>query len=165
MKYISKFNIGISLCILVVSQFIFAQKNELSHERIMMSLANQQIDLLKGCLESESKVSITDNSTFIHSVVYTPSKDELKAALSSAELMKEADNLAFADKYDEAIIKYNEAIKDNPFDPFLVMTLGNAYNFKKDFKNACILYNKAIIMAPTDYSELTNLKGKLKYCN
>jgi len=141
------------------------QADSVSHERIMMSLANQQIQVLETYLNSTNKVTVTDTTTFKGTISYIPTKVELENALISANLMKEADNLVFDDEYDLSIPKYNESIKYNPYDPFLVMTLGNAYLFKKDKVTALKYFKNAIKMAPKDYIQMNILKAKLSYCN
>jgi hypothetical protein len=110
MIMIKKFVAGLATGVLLlglIGQTVYSQNapqsNDPSREKVMASLGNQQIDILETYLKAEKNLSIIDTATFTKPITYIPTKDELKNALASSKLMKEADNLALSDKYDEAI--------------------------------------------------------------
>jgi tetratricopeptide (TPR) repeat protein len=75
----------------------------------------------------------------------------LKAAFS------EAASLSNSGKYDEAIAKFNEVLKDVPKCTECYVNIGSSYAMKKDYEQAEIAYRKALELDPNSVDSYNGL--------
>lgn len=75
---------------------------------------------------------------------------QVKASSQASGAFNDAVALQQAQKYDEAIAKYNEAIAATPNDPSYYYSLGTCYQAKEDYDSALKNYEKAYSMNPKE---------------
>lgn len=75
---------------------------------------------------------------------------QVKASNQASGAFNDAVALQQANKYDEAIAKYNEAIAATPTEPSYYYSLGTCYQAKEDFDNALKNYEKAYSLNPKE---------------
>lgn len=75
---------------------------------------------------------------------------QVKASAQASGAFNDAVALQQANKFDEAIAKYNEAITSTPNEPSYYYSLGTCYQAKEDYDNALKNYEKAYSLNPKE---------------
>jgi tetratricopeptide (TPR) repeat protein len=129
-----------------------------THEFRMLLLAAQQPVALEMGITSAAPMKIMDMASFEGEMfTFTPSKEELRDALDAVKLMMEGEA---ADRK-LAIECFEQAVKKNPFDPILMMSLGVCQGMAGKGDLAIATLQKAYDMSPQGYVEKPRIKRNL----
>lgn len=157
--------------IIIISLFGFSplsfatdaiSKNVNTHEFRMLLLACQRPISLEVCIKAENPIKILDPGTNFEGELFsfTPSKQELQDALESVKLMAEGDKVGGKNP-GLAISYYQRALKKNPFDPVLMMSLGVCQAMSGNGDIAIVTLQKAYDISPLGYIEKKRIKNNL----
>jgi len=133
------------------------QKN-IDHFNIFCLCDQGRIELIEIALQNQNptKFSITwAGKTII------PNKDELYQALEALKLQNKADKLANSGNYAQSLPLYLEALKINPKDPLLVMSIGNSYVLNKEIDKGVNYLKEAVKLIPSGFPDSDRIINNL----
>ena len=99
--------------------------------------------------------ALTANPNAVQKIV---TQAEQSAAQATSQAYQDGVALQEKGQLDEAIAKYQEAIKGNPKEPAFVFAIATAYHAKNDFDNAIKNYEIAVSLNPKEAQWKTYLK-------